>query len=134
PFPNLQTNMSRQSQVYNAATKFSPSLSPRVQARLKTFKSAILIYFTLLGLSPILKSLTKSTSSDSIWALATWLLIINIFFFDYGGLSPPSKSRSINFSSYDSKQPSNATLAPINDVVHATPFPSSLSTNAALMA
>jgi phosphatidylinositol glycan class C protein len=36
-------------------------------------------------MSPILKSLTKSTSSDSIWAMSCWLLAINIFFFDYSG-------------------------------------------------
>lgn len=57
----------------------------RARLRLGTIKSAILIYFTLLGLSPILKSLTRSTSSDSIWAMSFWLLAINIFFFDYSG-------------------------------------------------
>ncbi|OBT90309.1 hypothetical protein VE02_03339 [Pseudogymnoascus sp. 03VT05] len=61
------------------------SFSPRNQQRLATAKSAVLIYCALLGLSPILKSLTRSTSSDSIWALSTWLMIINVFFFDYGG-------------------------------------------------
>jgi phosphatidylinositol glycan class C protein len=55
-----------------------------MQERLTTAKSAILIYCSLLGLSPILKSLTLSTSSDSIWALSSWLLILNIFTFDYG--------------------------------------------------
>ena len=60
-------------------------LSPRNQQRLATFKSAVLIYCALLGLSPILKSLTESTSSDSIWAISTWLMCINIFFFNYGG-------------------------------------------------
>lgn len=60
------------------------SLSPRTIERLTTAKSAILIYFSLLGLSPILKSLTKSTSSDSIWALSSWLMCINVFTFDYG--------------------------------------------------
>ncbi|KAI5241883.1 GPI2-domain-containing protein [Aureobasidium subglaciale] len=60
------------------------SLSPRNQERLATAKSAILIYCALLGLSPILKSLTLSTSPDSIWAMSSWLLIINIFTFDYG--------------------------------------------------
>lgn len=60
------------------------SLSPRTLERLTTAKSAILIYFSLLGLSPILKSLTKSTSSDSIWALSSWLMCINVFTFDYG--------------------------------------------------
>lgn len=59
----------------------------RAYVRIGTIKSAILIYFTLLGLSPILKSLTRSTSSDSIWAMSFWLLAINIFFFDYSGSS-----------------------------------------------
>ncbi|MCJ1404555.1 hypothetical protein MMC11_007781 [Xylographa trunciseda] len=67
---------------YNApASQFSP----RNQQRLATVKSAILIYCALLGLSPILKSLTKSTTSDSIWAMSCWLMCINVFFFDYGG-------------------------------------------------
>jgi phosphatidylinositol glycan class C protein len=52
---------------------------------LATAKSAALIYAALLGLSPILKSLTRSTTSDSIWALSTWLLLINVAFFDYSG-------------------------------------------------
>ncbi|RYP73919.1 hypothetical protein DL771_003361 [Monosporascus sp. 5C6A] len=63
----------------------SPLHSGRTSMRLSTVKSAILIYSTLLGLSPILKSLTRSTSSDSIWAMSFWLLAINIFFFDYSG-------------------------------------------------
>lgn len=69
------------------APYYSPNstLSPRNQQRLATAKSAILIYCALLALSPILKSLTKSTASDSIWAMSCWLMCINIFFFDYGG-------------------------------------------------
>ena len=67
---------------YNAPA--SP-FSPRNQQRLATAKSAGLIYCALLGLSPILKSLTKSTTSDSIWAMSCWLMCINVFFFDYGG-------------------------------------------------
>ncbi|KAI9883261.1 MAG: hypothetical protein M1823_004980 [Watsoniomyces obsoletus] len=67
---------------YGASTS---SFSPRNQQRLATAKSASLIYCALLGLSPILKSLTKSTSSDSIWAMSCWLIFINVFFFDYGG-------------------------------------------------
>ncbi|KAI9848340.1 MAG: hypothetical protein M1838_000556 [Thelocarpon superellum] len=59
--------------------------SPRNQQRLATAKSALLIYCALLGLSPILKSLTKSTTSDSIWAVSCWLMGINVFFFDYSG-------------------------------------------------
>lgn len=63
----------------------APALSPRAQQRLATAKSAVLIYAALLGLSPILKSLTRSTTSDSIWALSTWLLMMNVAFFDYSG-------------------------------------------------
>lgn len=139
-FPTLESSPSRQSQPPSySGTTLSPSLSPRVQSRLKTIKSALLIYFTLLGLSPILKSLTRSTSSDSIWALATWLLIINIFFFDYGGLNmppkvfhPPHIDRKLlpNGSITDA-----SALAPTHGIAgSAPPFPSSLSTNAALMA
>ncbi|KAF5963152.1 hypothetical protein FBULB1_13596 [Fusarium bulbicola] len=75
-----------------ASQEHLPELPPpllaeenRYRQRMETVKSAILIYCTLLGLSPILKSLTRSTSSDSIWAMSFWLLAINIFFFDYSG-------------------------------------------------
>ncbi|KAK8234519.1 phosphatidylinositol:UDP-GlcNAc transferase PIG-C [Phyllosticta capitalensis] len=61
------------------------SWSTRNQRRVATIKSAVLIYCALLGLSPILKSLTKSTTSDSIWAMTSVLMCINVCFFDYGG-------------------------------------------------
>lgn len=64
---------------------FPSTISPRNQRRLATLKSAVLIYSGLYGLSPILKSLTTSTSSDSIWAISASLMCLNIFFFDYGG-------------------------------------------------
>ena len=100
-----------------AALRHRPSSplrsSSRWNLRLATIKSAVLIYSTLLGLSPILKSLTRSTSSDSIWAMSFWLLAINIFFFDYGtngaAAAAPSHRKA---------------AAPV----------ASLSTNAALMA
>ncbi|EFX02760.1 phosphatidylinositol:udp-c transferase pig-c [Grosmannia clavigera kw1407] len=63
----------------------APMRRGRTRRRVAAIKSGMLIYFTLLGLSPILKSLTRSTSSDSIWAMSFWLLAINIFFFDYSG-------------------------------------------------
>ncbi|KAJ5114796.1 Phosphatidylinositol N-acetylglucosaminyltransferase [Penicillium alfredii] len=87
-------------------TNRSSLFSSRNRQRLSTVKSAFLIYFSLLGLSPILKSLTKSTASDSIWAMSCWLLIMNIFSFDYGS----------------------------GEGAGATNFPASLSTNAAVMA
>lgn len=89
----------------------SSQFSRRTNLRISTAKSALLIYFTLLGLSPILKSLTKSTSPDSIWAMSFLLFTINIFFFDYGTPPPSSAGTSANKN-----------------------IPASLSTNAALMA
>ena len=49
----------------------------------ETSKSSLLIILYLLTLSPVLKSLTNSTSSDSIWALSAWLCLLNVMFNDY---------------------------------------------------
>lgn len=64
-----------------------------------TLKSSLLIFFTLLALSPVLKSLTRSTSSDSIWALACWFCVANICFNDYSSLSFASSSSSTELKS-----------------------------------
>ena len=103
PSPTLSHYPSHSAlQSYHPATTLYNT--PRTHQRLATVKSAILIYIALLGLSPILKSLTESTTKDSIWAMSCWLMCINIFFFDYSG------------------------------GVGGVKFPASLSTNAALMA
>ncbi|KAL8723176.1 MAG: hypothetical protein Q9181_007336, partial [Wetmoreana brouardii] len=73
------------SQPVSEYPPMNTALSIRNQQRLATAKSAILITCALLGVSPILKSLTMSTSSDSIWAISASLMCIHIFFFDYGG-------------------------------------------------
>ncbi|OAT04210.1 phosphatidylinositol glycan, class C [Blastomyces gilchristii SLH14081] len=99
------------------STNNTATLSPRNRQRLETAKSALLIFCALLGLSPILKSLTKSTTSDSIWAMSCWLMVINIFFFDYSSNSGGSGTGA--------SSESGATAAK---------FPASLSTNAAVMA
>lgn len=46
-------------------------------------KSLMVITFILLILSPILKSLSKSTSSDSIWAISFMLCLANAIFHEY---------------------------------------------------
>ena len=140
PFPDLQRTSSRTQIPQSPSMIFTPTtlpatISPRNQARLKTLKSACLIYFALLGLSPILKSLTRSTSSDSIWALATWLLIINIFFFDYGSLNVSKRPQTARQSAPISNVTATDSAPPqLSNAFRAPPFPSSLSTNAALMA
>ena len=149
-----QSPTSPQRYIPQSPTTLPASVSPRNQARIKTFKSALLIYFALLGLSPILKSLTKSISSDSIWALSTWLLIINIFFFDYGSqYIAPEKSPTTPSEPLTSTLHNKASMASISTTASYKPelipqkpdhpaqmlppqntYPSSLSTNAAVMA
>jgi phosphatidylinositol glycan class C protein len=40
-----------------------------------------------LSLSPVLRTLTASTSSDSIWALSAILLLLNAILADYSALN-----------------------------------------------
>lgn len=61
-----------------------------------SLKSWLLIVFTLLALSPVLKSLTQSTSSDSIWALAFWLCVANVCVNDYSASSPARSALATN--------------------------------------
>lgn len=42
------------------------------------WKSSVIIIFVMLTLSPVLKSLSKTTSSDSIWTLSAWFSIFYI--------------------------------------------------------
>lgn len=65
---------------------------------LSTFKSSMLILLLLLTFSPVLKSLTYSTASDSIWALSTWLCILNVLFNDYSIDFPKTNSNSLNLN------------------------------------
>lgn len=50
---------------------------------LKTFKSSILVFLALMSLSPVLRTLTAATSSDSIWAISAVLFTLNILLADY---------------------------------------------------
>ena len=82
PSPTLSRN---QSNLHFQAPATQVHPVSRRHSRLATAKSAIIICIVLLGLSPILKSLTESTSDDSIWAMTCSLMLINVFFFDYSG-------------------------------------------------
>ena len=85
-------------------------LSIRQQRHFETVKSALLIYSALLGLSPVLKSLTISTTSDSIWALSTWLILMNILFYDYGGEGSDHTDSDMAGARYQSSLSTNAAL------------------------
>lgn len=47
-------------------------------ARASMVKSSLIMVVTILCLTPVFRSLTESTSSDSIWALCGWLLLANV--------------------------------------------------------
>ena len=78
----------REATALPAAIPEAPVTPNRMHQRLATLKSGVLISSILLGLSPILKSLTRSTSSDSIWAMCLCLLLTNIISFDYSSQGP----------------------------------------------
>lgn len=59
----------------------------------KIVKSSILVFLSLIGLSPILRTLTAATSSDSIWALSACLLILNVLLADYSSLEAGRRPR-----------------------------------------
>ncbi|CCG23455.1 Gpi2 protein [Candida orthopsilosis Co 90-125] len=61
-------------------------------------KSFVLISFMILIVSPILKSLTKSTSSDSIWAISSILCIVNSVFYEYSSTKVYKPTISTNIS------------------------------------
>eukprot|EP01132_Coremiostelium_polycephalum_P001311 gene1311-1655_t len=54
----------------------------------------ILLFGTVYGLSPVLRTLTNSFSDDTIWALTFILLLAHLFFHDYGY----TNNESIRFS------------------------------------
>ena len=75
---------------------FFPSPSPDTEsfsADAKTVKSSILAFLALLSLSPVMKTLTASTSSDSIWALAACLFVLNALIADYSSPRPVFHAR-----------------------------------------
>ncbi|PCH33625.1 phosphatidylinositol N-acetylglucosaminyltransferase [Wolfiporia cocos MD-104 SS10] len=57
-------------------------------SKAKTVKSSILVFLALMSLSPVLRTLTAATSSDSIWALSACLFVLNALLADYTALQP----------------------------------------------
>lgn len=56
----------------------------------KAFKSSLLVLLALMGLAPVLRTLTAATSSDSIWALSACLFLLNTVLADYSCVRPGS--------------------------------------------
>ncbi|KAG0143028.1 hypothetical protein CROQUDRAFT_49381 [Cronartium quercuum f. sp. fusiforme G11] len=75
------------------------ALPGREKDRLPALRSASLLIFLLLLLSPVLKTLTLSTASDSIWALTAVLLALNILLGDYRHRPNPNSHLDVSFPS-----------------------------------
>ncbi|KAH7883602.1 phosphatidylinositol N-acetylglucosaminyltransferase subunit C [Phlebopus sp. FC_14] len=61
-----------------------------LSSRSKALKSSLLVFLALMGLAPVLRTLTAATSSDSIWALSACLFLLNILLADYSCTKPAS--------------------------------------------
>lgn len=61
----------------------SVTVNWHVESGSKTVKSSILVFLALIALSPVLRTLSAATSSDSIWALSAGLFVLNALLADY---------------------------------------------------
>lgn len=57
-----------------------------MEKHLKALKSSILVFLSLMSLSPVLRTLTAATSPDSIWALSAILFSLNMLLADYSAM------------------------------------------------
>ncbi|KAL9716230.1 glycosylphosphatidylinositol anchor biosynthesis [Leucoagaricus gongylophorus] len=68
------------------------------EKHLKALKSSILVFLALMSLSPVLRTLTAATSSDSIWALSAILFSLNMLLADYSTM-PTNAHGQVRLSS-----------------------------------
>ncbi|KAG8952750.1 hypothetical protein FRC04_003673 [Tulasnella sp. 424] len=82
------------------------------ERRLKATKSSILVLLILVTITPVLKTLTAATSSDSIWALSAILFCLNAILADYSAASPyPGKERLTSVLSMNAAISASVVLA-----------------------
>ncbi|KIY69575.1 phosphatidylinositol N-acetylglucosaminyltransferase [Cylindrobasidium torrendii FP15055 ss-10] len=79
----------------------------------KHLRSSILIFLSLLVLSPVLKTLSAATSSDSIYALSAGLFFLNALLGDYrlGKVAPQLQESLISVLSMNAAIASSVVLA-----------------------
>ncbi|KAH7911189.1 phosphatidylinositol N-acetylglucosaminyltransferase subunit C [Hygrophoropsis aurantiaca] len=84
-----------------------------ISSRTKVLKSSLLVFLALMGLSPVLRTLTAATSSDSIWAISAFLFILNALLADYSSMKPgiPSQERLTSVLSMNAAISSSVVLA-----------------------
>ncbi|XP_015749921.1 PREDICTED: phosphatidylinositol N-acetylglucosaminyltransferase subunit C-like isoform X1 [Acropora digitifera] len=73
------------------------------RTRLDDLKSCLLVLMSVFVLSPVLKTLTDSISTDTIYAMTTFMLAMNLLLYDYGTRAAiVSRSASLNASIFAS--------------------------------
>lgn len=109
--------------------------SARPDRRTKQPVGTLIPLIALYLLSPALKTLTRATTSDSIWALSGTLFAVNVFLGDYRAIprESPFRSRSTMTTSTSSWSFFGAPArAPHLTLARRAPLPSTLSLTAAL--
>ncbi|KZP31329.1 phosphatidylinositol N-acetylglucosaminyltransferase [Athelia psychrophila] len=89
------------------------NLANRILTGAQTLKSSILVFLALLALSPVLKTLSAATSSDSIWALSAFLFVLNALLADYspGTTTGQPRDRLTSVLSMNAAMSSSVVLA-----------------------
>ncbi|XP_020610418.1 phosphatidylinositol N-acetylglucosaminyltransferase subunit C-like isoform X2 [Orbicella faveolata] len=73
------------------------------RTRLDDLKSSVVVLGSVFALSPVLKTLTDSISTDTIYAMTTFMLAMNLLLYDYGtSAAIVSRSASLNASIFAS--------------------------------
>eukprot|EP00249_Psilotum_nudum_P011345 c23115_g1_i1 orf=172-1248(+) len=92
----------------------------------------------LYVLAPVFQTLTRSISSDSIWALTVFLLIVHLFFHDYtdSSIRPPALDVTMRASSLipETSQVATVNLAKNLAVKKPTTLSGNVSLNASIVA
>lgn len=97
----------------------------------KATKSSLLVFLALMAVTPVLKTLTEATSSDSIWALTAVLFVLNVLLADYSG---PAKGKLAAVAAGQEKNALTSVLS-VNAAISASVvLASRLTTNLAAFA
>mmetsp|Transcript_19512 Transcript_19512/g.33497 ORF Transcript_19512/g.33497 Transcript_19512/m.33497 type:complete len:283 (-) Transcript_19512:304-1152(-) len=75
-----------------------PSPSSFIASSLSPSLFTVFFFLIVYGISPVLRTLTVSFSDDTVWALTSIFLLLNVFFFDYAHAGSSSPRRRETFS------------------------------------
>ncbi|BGO96347.1 hypothetical protein NBRC10512_000566 [Rhodotorula toruloides] len=109
----------------------SSSLLGGAAGRGGTAVAPVIPLVALYLLSPALKTLTRATTSDSIWALSGTLFAVNLLLGDYRAIPTTSSLRFHSFRAIFSRS-AFSSPAPHGHLARRAPLPSTLSLTAAL--